>query len=255
MSKRPTGRTKTGASRLTAYFGRPANRLVTVTEHVPVEPAPAERPLDDPATGVTPRETDAGPGPEVEAPEPAEPEREEPELDPEVAARRAAALANIRKFGDPVLRTRARPVTRIDDALRAEIARMGRLMDDAIGVGLAATQVGALHRLLVYRVQQQAPLAALINPEIEWSGKSTETMEEGCLSLPAVLVDVERAVHVRVRALDEQGEEVVVEASGLEARVIQHEIDHLDGVLILDRTTRDQRKEAMRALREALQAA
>ena len=179
----------------------------------------------------------------------------EPELDPEVAARRAAALAQVRKFGDPVLRTRARPVDRIDDTLRAEIVRMGELMSDSLGVGLAATQVGVLHRVLVYRAQQQAPVAALINPEIEWRGQEEETAEEGCLSLPAVLVDVERPIHVRVRALNESGEEIVVEASGLEARVIQHEIDHLDGVLILDRTPRDQRKEAMRVLREVQQAA
>jgi peptide deformylase len=181
---------------------------------------------------------------------------EEPEqLDPEVAARRAAALAHVRTFGDPVLRTRARPVEHIDDALRTEIARMGELMNDALGVGLAATQLGVLHRLLVYRVQQQAPVVALINPEIEWRGDEEEIAEEGCLSLPAVLVDVERPVHVRVRALNEDGEEITVEATGLEARVIQHEIDHLDGVLILDRTTREQRKEAMRALREAQAAA
>jgi peptide deformylase len=183
-------------------------------------------------------------------------EREEEEtLDPEVARRRAAALAQIRSFGDPVLRTKARPVERFDHALRAEIERMGELMDDALGVGLAATQVGALRRLLVYRVQQQAPLAALINPEVEWAGKESEAMEEGCLSLPAVLVEVDRPVHVRVKALDENGEPIVVEASGLEARVIQHEMDHLDGVLILDRTTREQRKEAMRKLREAQSAA
>jgi peptide deformylase len=179
----------------------------------------------------------------------------EPELDPETAALRDAALARVRKFGDPVLRTKARPVEQIDDALRLEIERMGLLMNDALGVGLAATQLGVLHRVLVYRVQQQAPVSALINPEIEWRGDEAEIAEEGCLSLPAVGVDVERPINVRVRALDEQGEEIVVEASGLEARVIQHEVDHLDGVLILDRTTRDQRKEAMRALREAQQAA
>jgi peptide deformylase len=173
------------------------------------------------------------------------------ELDPETLARRSAALAHVRKFGDPVLRTRARPVERIDDALRSEIARMGELMNDALGVGLAATQVGVLHRLLVYRVLPDAPLAALINPEIEWQGSEKEIGEEGCLSLPAVLVDVERPVYVRVRAVNEHGDPITIEASGLEARVIQHEIDHLDGVLILDRTTRDQRKEAIRALREA----
>ena len=132
---------------------------------------------------------------------------------------------------------------------------MGVLMGDALGVGLAATQVGVLHRVLVYRVQHQAPVATLVNPEIEWKGKELESIEEGCLSLPGVLVDVERPVHVRVRALDEQGDPLLIEASGLEARVIQHEIDHLDGVLILDRTTREQRKDAMRALREAQAAA
>jgi peptide deformylase len=192
---------------------------------------------------------------EAEHEEQVEAEHEERELDPVLAARRAAALAQIRSFGDPVLRTKARPVERFDDALRAEIARMGELMHDALGVGLAATQVGVLHRVLIYRVQQQAPVAALVNPQIEWAGKETEAMEEGCLSLPAVLVDVDRPIHVRVRALDPDGEEILVEASGLEARVIQHEIDHLDGILILDRTSREQRKEAMRALREAQQAA
>jgi peptide deformylase len=186
---------------------------------------------------------------------PGEEELEEPELDPEVAARRDAALARVRKFGDPVLRTRARPVERFDQALREEVRRMAELMGDALGVGLAATQVGVLHRLLVYRVGLHGPVAALANPEIEWTGRESETMEEGCLSLPGVQVDVERPVHVRVRALDPDGSPVHVEASGLEARVIQHEIDHLDGVLILDRTTREQRKAAIRALREAELAA
>ncbi|MGO9497833.1 MAG: peptide deformylase [Solirubrobacteraceae bacterium] len=185
----------------------------------------------------------------------ADAEPREAELDPETAARRKAALAHIRQFGDPVLRTKARPIDRFDGELREEIERMGQLMEDAIGVGLAATQVGVVHRLLVYRVQQDAELAALINPEVEWSGRDTESMEEGCLSLPGVLVDVDRPIHVRVRALNENGEPIVIEASGLEARVIQHEIDHLDGVLILDRTSREQRREAMRALREAQQAA
>src|SRR5438309_1562372 len=138
--------------------------------------------------------------------EPDEQEQEEAELDPEVAARRAAALSQVRKFGDPVLRTRARPVERFDDALQAEVQRMGELMGDALGVGLAAPQVGVLHRVLVYRVAHQAPIAALINPELEWKGKELESIEEGCLSLPGVLVDVERPVHVRVRALDEQGD-------------------------------------------------
>jgi peptide deformylase len=174
----------------------------------------------------------------------------QPELDPEVRARREAALAHVRKFGDPVLRARARPVEVFDDELRGEVARMGALMDDALGIGLAATQVGVLHRVLVYRVEHESPVNALVNPVLEWSGEEEETMEEGCLSLPGVLVDVERPIHVRVSAQDERGEPIVVEASGLEARVIQHEMDHLDGVLILDRTAKDQRKEAMRVLRE-----
>jgi len=203
--------------------------------------------------------TDADPQPDTELeqqPEAGvEPERPEPELDPETAARRDAALARIRSFGDPVLRTKARPIERFDDALREEVERMSLLMDDALGVGLAATQVGVVHRLLVYRVMQQGPLAALINPEVEWSSRDTEPMEEGCLSLPGVLVEVDRPLHVRVRALNEYGEPITIEATGLEARVIQHEIDHLDGVLILDRTSRDQRKEAMRILREGQQAA
>jgi peptide deformylase len=109
-----------------------------------------------------------------------------------------------------------------------------------------------MHRLLVYRVEPDTPLGVLVNPEIEWSGDEVETLEEGCLSLPGVGVEVERPVRVRVRAQDETGAPLVVEASGLEARVIQHEVDHLDGVLILDRTSRDQRKQAMRAMREAM---
>jgi peptide deformylase len=182
-------------------------------------------------------------------------EAPEPQLDPEVAARRAAALAHVKKFGEPVLRIRSRPVEQFDEALRDEVKRMGQLMIDSVGVGLAANQVGVLHRLLVYRVHQQSPVTALVNPEIEWTGDELETLEEGCLSLPNVHVDVERPVHIVVRALDEYGKPLTIEASGLEARVIQHEIDHLDGVLVLDRISRSQRKEAMRALREALPSA
>jgi len=178
-----------------------------------------------------------------------EPEVEE--QDPQVEARRAAAMSFIRRLGDPVLKSRATEVDRFDDALRAQIARMGGLMNDALGVGLAAPQIGLSQRLLVYRVGAEAPLIALVNPEIEWSSEDTEPLEEGCLSIPGITVDVDRSVHVRIRAQDETGAERRVEASGLEARVIQHEIDHLDGVLILDRTSKEQRKEAMRALREA----
>ncbi len=175
-------------------------------------------------------------------------------LPPEVAARRDAALKHVRRYGDPVLKTKAMPITRFDDELREEVLRMGKLMDEALGIGLAAPQVGISHRLLVYRVVQGGPLGVLINPVVEWTSKDDEWMEEGCLSLPNVHVEVERPVHVRVTAQDHFGEELTVEASGLEARVIQHEMDHLDGVLILDRTPRGQRKEAMRMLREALAA-
>jgi peptide deformylase len=182
-------------------------------------------------------------------------ELEPPELDPEVAARRAAALAQVRTFGDPVLRSRALPVERFDDDLRVEAARMAALMHDALGVGLAATQLGVMHRLLVYRVGADAPLAVLANPRVDWASDQVESMEEGCLSLPAIHVDVERPLHVRVGGQDERGDELVIEASGLEARVIQHEIDHLDGVLILDRTSREERKAAMRELREREEAA
>jgi peptide deformylase len=186
-----------------------------------------------------------------------EPEVEEgpPPLDPEVAARRDAALAHVRQFGDPVLRVEARPVEVFDQGLRDEIARMSGLMNDALGIGLAATQVGVLNRVLVYRVEHDSPVNALVNPVVEWSGSDKEIFEEGCLSLPGVHVDVERPIYVRIRAQDATGEPIVIEASGLEARVLQHEIDHLDGVLILDRTSRDQRKEAMRTLRERLEAA
>lgn len=174
----------------------------------------------------------------------------EAELDPEVRARRDAALANVRKFGDPVLKTRAKPVERFDEALRDEVQRLTEWMSDGLGIGLAATQVGILNRVFVYRVQPDAPVGVLVNPEIEWRSREEEVAEEGCLSLPMVHVDVERPVHVRATALDEHGEPIVIEASGLEARVILHELDHLDGVLILDRTSRDQRRDAMRALRE-----
>jgi len=173
-------------------------------------------------------------------------------VDPAIEARRAAALSLLRRYGDPALRSSATPVDRFDDALHTQVAQMGKIMGDALGVGLAAPQLGLSQRLLVYRVGSDAPLVALVNPEVEWtSDEDLEVLAEGCLSIPGVSVDVERPVHVRVRARDEKGEERVVEASGLEARVIQHEVDHLDGVLILDRATKEGRREALRALREA----
>jgi peptide deformylase len=184
--------------------------------------------------------------------QPEETEEKQDRLDPETRARREAALRHVRQYGDPSLKSRAREIERFDAPLADEVQRMAALMDDALGIGLAATQLGVMHRLLVYRVEPDAPLGVLVNPEFEYKSDAVETMEEGCLSLPGVGVEVERPIHVRVRAQDERGAPLVVEASGLEARVIQHEIDHLDGVLILDRTSRDQRKQAMRALREAM---
>jgi peptide deformylase len=187
----------------------------------------------------------------VEVVEDPEEEHEEHEhLDPELAARRAAAMSFIRRYGDPVLKSRATPVDRFDDSLRTQVSRMGAIMNDALGVGLAAPQVGVSQRVLVYRVGHEAPLIALVNPELAWTSDDEEPAEEGCLSIPGVGVDVERPVHVRVTALDEFGDPRTVEASGLEARVIQHELDHLDGKLILDRTSRSERKEAMKTLRE-----
>jgi peptide deformylase len=177
------------------------------------------------------------------------------ELDPETRARRDAALARVRKLGDPVLRATALPVERFDEALAREVERMGELMHDALGVGLAATQLGVLHRVLVYRAYPEDPLTALVNPAIEWRSEELETAEEGCLSLPGVHVEVERAARVRVSAQDERGELLELDAEGLPARVIQHEVDHLDGILILDRISREARKQAMRAMREARETA
>ena len=179
---------------------------------------------------------------------------EVPQLDPEAAARRAAAMSFIRKWGDPVLKSRATPVDRFDETLRQQVQRMAGIMRDAVGIGLAAPQLGISQRLLVYRMGSDAPLITLVNPELEWHSEEGETFEEGCLSIPTVAVDVERPIHVRVRARDEHGDERLVEASGLEARVIQHEMDHLDGVLMLERASRTDRKEALRALREQEQA-
>jgi peptide deformylase len=176
------------------------------------------------------------------------------ELDPETRARRDAALRHVRKLGDPVLRASALPVDRFDERLRAEIERMGELMGDALGIGLAANQIGVLHRVLVYRADPEDPLTVLVNPVLEWSSVETEIASEGCLSIPFVHVDVERPAEVRVRARDGYGDPLEVRGSGLTARVIQHEMDHLDGILTIDRISREQRKQAMRAMREAQEA-
>jgi len=177
-------------------------------------------------------------------------EQERKELEAELLERRDAALAHVVKFGDPVLKSKASPVQSFGPELRAEVERMISIMRDGMGVGLAATQLGMLRRLLVFQAGSDGEPTALVNPSIEWSSGEASIAEEGCLSLPRVSMDVERPLHVRVRGRDAEGEAIEIEASGLEARVLQHEIDHLDGVLILDRTSRDQRKAALRALRE-----
>jgi peptide deformylase len=174
----------------------------------------------------------------------------ERELEAELLEQREAALAQVVKFGDPVLKSKASPVSRFGPELRAEVERMVGIMRDGMGVGLAATQLGTLRRLLVFQAGPDGQPTALVNPEIEWLSEEAILAEEGCLSLPRVSMDVERPLHARVSGRDAEGEAITIEASGLEARVLQHEIDHLDGVLILDRTSREQRKGALRALRE-----
>jgi len=186
--------------------------------------------------------------------EPVEPEGPSDEraqaLAEEALRRREAALQHIRKFGDPVLKSRASEIRSFGPGLEREAERMVAIMHDAIGVGLAATQLGVMHRLLVFQAGPDATPTAIANPEIDWLSSEVVVAEEGCLSLPRVSVDVERPLFARVRGVDVTGEPIQIEASGLEARVLQHEIDHLDGVLMLDRTARDQRKAALRALRE-----
>jgi peptide deformylase len=177
--------------------------------------------------------------------------RENEELDAEREGRRHLALAQVRQYPDPVLRLRARDVTEFDDALNQLVDRMGRLMSDARGVGLAAPQIGLTQRVLVYRIDEESPLVALVNPEIVESSEERETGDEGCLSLGAatVVVPVERPTRITIEAVDPAGEPVRTEAEGLEARVIQHEVDHLDGVLTIDRTTPEAKRDALAKLR------
>ena len=175
---------------------------------------------------------------------------EVPALDPELLERRDTALAQVVKFGDPVLKSRASEVVDFGDALHGDVERMLHVMHDGMGVGLAATQLGILRRVLVFQAGSEAQPSALVNPAVVWLSDELAVAEEGCLSIPRISVDVERPLHARVNGVDLEGEPVVLEASGLEARVLQHEIDHLDGILILDRTIREQQREALRALRE-----
>ena len=168
---------------------------------------------------------------------------------------RERAVSQIRQFPDPVLRQTARPVEEFDDDLRQLAARMVRIMDDAHGAGLAAPQIGILKRLFVYQADADDDPRALVNPEIVERSDETAVGGEGCLSLQVLLreehdVPVERARRIRVRALDVDGDEVELEAEGHEARVIQHELDHLDGVLLLDHLDDDQAKAAKKFVRE-----
>jgi peptide deformylase len=170
------------------------------------------------------------------------------ELDAEREARRRLALAQIRQYPDPVLRMEAKPVEEFDDELRRLIERMRALMVDAVGVGLAATQVGVLRRLFVFS-RGDDDVTTIVNPEIVNRSDQTETDDEGCLSLQGVVAPVERAFSVRLEGLDETGNRVGYDLEGAPARTVQHELDHLDGVLILDRTTPEARREALATLR------
>jgi peptide deformylase len=174
--------------------------------------------------------------------------REDEEVDAEAEARRRLALAQIRQYPDTALRLVAHDVSEFDDDLRRLADRMVSLMHDAQGVGLAATQVGVLRRLFVFEADDDGP-RAVVNPQVVDRAEETETEDEGCLSLQGVRVPVERAVRIAVEGRDPNGDEVRWELEGLGARVIQHELDHLDGVLILDRTDDEHRKRALATLR------
>ena len=173
------------------------------------------------------------------------------ELDPEGEARRQLALAQIRQYPDPVLRMEARPVVEFDDDLQRLVARMKDLMKDANGVGLAATQVGVLRRVFVF-VPEDDRVLVLVNPELSKAGDETDVDDEGCLSIQGVTVPVERPTTVRLEGRDEQGQEVGYDLEGMAARIAEHEFDHLDGKLMIDRTTPEARREAMAAIRPRL---
>jgi peptide deformylase len=170
------------------------------------------------------------------------------ERDPEQEARRQLALAQIRQYPDPALRMAARPVEGFDDDLRRLADRMAQLMVDASGVGLAATQVGVLRRMFVFSPDGDRVLT-LVNPEIASRSDELDTDDEGCLSMQGVTVSVERPVEVRIEGRDERGKDVAYDLEGMAARIAQHELDHLDGMLILDRTTPEDRRKALAVLR------
>jgi peptide deformylase len=173
------------------------------------------------------------------------------EIDAQAQARRRLALAQIRQYPDPVLRLEAQQVEVFDQDLLQLVERMTRLMQDARGVGLAANQVGVLRRVFVIHAEEEEEPRALVNPSIVERAEESDVDDEGCLSMQGVMVSVERPVRVRIEASDEQGKPVSLELEGLPARVAQHELDHLDGVLILDRTTAEDRREAMAVLRQS----
>jgi peptide deformylase len=177
------------------------------------------------------------------------------DLDAEALARRRIALAQIRQYPDPVLRMAAREVQQFDEALAQLAERMKALMRDAQGVGLAATQVGVLQRLFVFQAGEDDELHAVVNPSIVDRSGEVNVDDEGCLSLQRVLVPVERSARVRLVGKNIDGSDFSLELDELGARVVQHELDHLDGVLILDRTTDDARREALATLREQLSIA
>ena len=173
------------------------------------------------------------------------------ELDAQAEARRRLALAQIRQYPDPVLRLEAQQVQDFDGDLKQLVERMARLMQDARGVGLAANQVGVLRRVFVIQPEGEAEPRALVNPSIVERSEESGEDDEGCLSMQGVVVSVERPVRVRLEASDEDGNPVTIELEGLPARVAQHELDHLDGVLIVDRTSPEDRREAMAVLRQS----
>jgi peptide deformylase len=170
------------------------------------------------------------------------------ELDAEQQLRRRLALAQIRHYPDPVLRMRAREVTEFGPELEGLATRMKQLMHDAHGVGLAGNQVGIIQRVFVF-LRGEDDAVAVVNPVISERGEELETDDEGCLSMQGATVPVERALRLTLEGRDEKGAELRLELEGLPARVVQHELDHLDGTLILDRTTDEARKAALAVLR------
>jgi peptide deformylase len=174
----------------------------------------------------------------------------EEQLDPEREARRRLALAQVLQYPDPVLRMRANEVENFDDDFRRLVERMKDLMQDANGVGLAGTQVGTLQRVFVFQPEgEDEPPQAVVNPVLTATSEVTLTDTEGCLSMQGVTIPVERPVKVTIEGKDENGEDVRLELEERDARVVQHELDHLDGILILDRTTPEGRREALGILR------